>query len=184
MKNRYLILVFSLFLSISLCSCNVGKWRGHDLRGSYETDIHETFEDEDGIVCNVFLKTSQNLESEGMDLIATMRMDVRFSGVLEFKDLSMIYDISMRGHWDINGDTLVVTPVQDSFKSEFKSSNATRPTEEAMVKHMRKYVSENLEKRIMLRLAKESRVVMRIDSVTDVGICGRSDDCPFIMRRL
>jgi hypothetical protein len=184
-------LVVYIFV-LSACSSK-GDWRGTSIYGSYETNVGEVYEDEDGIKSIISVNSSEILKDEGMDLDATMRIHVHFGGAIEFTDLDLVYSIVMQGRWTLKGDTLSVIPMEDTFKAEFQSSSASRPTEEAMVRHLRKIYQDKIDNRVCAELSESVSTHLVIDSITGDGIWGhlageekktKGADCAILMRRI
>ena len=154
------------------------------LTGAYRTDAIEFFDDGAGMTCDVDVKAQEQLSLTKMEMKGTMDLYFHFGGQLTFQDMALHYDFALDGQWKICGDSLFITPDTKTFKADFQSSNASTSVEQAMVRHLRKYVSDNVENLLKEKLSDDNTLHMEIKFINSNAIMGKADDRLILLQRV
>lgn len=143
-------IVFIMFAIICLTSCHIIDSECRNMQGCYVTNTTEHYDD--GISCNVQLKTTENFNTfsfcNNVEMKATFIMDETWN----FPNLTLTYNISIKGDWDYAENTLIVSVDTTTFQCDYVGTSAKTPTEESMARQIRKNV---IAGELMPRIRKE-----------------------------
>ena len=131
-------IIMSFLAICSLNSCHLLDTDCRDMLGRYVSISDETIEDD--IVCNVHLEMTEDFGifsfSNNVEMQATFILD----DAINFPNLTLTYQISVDGNWNCCNNTLTVSVDTTTFCCNYIGSSAKSPTEESMVRQIRKNI--------------------------------------------
>lgn len=154
-------------VSCVLCGCD-GITHRMEIMGDYASSYEESFDD--GMECKVKWDYEEKFGFMSVVGEADMYMTFMFSDQFEFKDLVLEYDVSVEGDWDYDGDSLTVMVDTATFKLDYVKSNATRYTEESMVRYLRKHVVTEFLPSMRSKFMSMSDRSVKVVSVSDSAV--------------
>lgn len=164
-KSRAVVLY--VILAMMVCGCKSISNRCA-IMGDYISTYEESFND--GIECKVRWDLVEEFGFFSVDGAAKMFMTFMFDDQFDFKNLTLEYDISVDGSWDYDGERLEVNIDTTSFEYEYIKSNATRYTEEAMVRYLRKHVKEEFIPSMRVKFLSQGDRKVKIQAINDTAV--------------
>jgi hypothetical protein len=156
--------MLSMAMVALLCGCESISNRCA-IMGDYESSYEESFHD--GIECKVRWDFVEEFNLFTVDGKAKMYMTFMFDEQFEFKNLTLEYDVMLSGKWSYDGDRLEVLADTTTFKYEYVKSDATRYTEEAMARYLRKHVKDDFIPSMRKKFIALSDRSIKVKAVTD-----------------
>jgi hypothetical protein len=150
-----------------VCGCESISNR-YDIMGSYISKHEESIDD--GIECKIRYDFTEQFNLFSDVGKAKLFMTFMFDDQFDFKNLTLEYDVTADGSWDYDGTQLEVEIDTTSLEFEYVKSNATRYTEEAMVRYLRKYVREDFVPQMREKFVLHGDRCVKVQSVSDTAV--------------
>lgn len=126
---------------------------------------------DDGIPCDVEMELNESFSlwsfSNNVDMDVTFHLNDSF----DFPDLTLTYKLSVDGNWSYADSMLTVSVDTASFACNYICSSAKTPTEESMVRQLRKNViSGELMPVLRDRIIESSVRSVRVYEISDTAL--------------
>lgn len=151
------------------------------LMGNYKSYITDYYCDDDGMTCCVRIVSEQSLSPTGANVQAKVGMTFHFGGGIEFSDMTLRYDVKLRGGWSAANDFVTMSPDTASFSYACLGSSAVSNVEKVMAKQLMKFVDVSLVPKIRRRIIEANSRSLRVYSNSPGGIVAHASGKTIIL---
>ena len=127
------------------------------LMGDYEVFHSYVCTDSDGVECRMVINSIQSLDPWGLDLHANVSMTYCFEWAWDTRDITLDYDVKIKGNWWVNADTINLIPDVNSINIQYIIPDSASCVDQVMARQMRKLYEPSIESQIRQRLSSKNK---------------------------